>query len=199
MLRLTSLIGKADYAWVGCTGRNDGSNNIVYTWDTGGGACDASLFASHVYTTTSSHVEMYVYAHDGKLQTVATAGVALGVGCEGNHPPPGSPPAPPPAPPAAPPPPPPLPSKPPPPPLQPNSRAYEVCFPTEEVDTTGYSQYGDGEIYQHFADAANVCWNAGTECHAIVRFQDFYLLRSSAGSKTRFDGVSLWERGTCGL
>ena len=76
---------------------------------------------------------------------------------------------------------------------------YEVCFPTEIPDTTGYGQYGDGTMYVHFSDATKVCWQAGSNCNAIVKFQDFYLLRNSAGSTTSFSGATLFPRGSCGL
>ena len=199
LARLTTLIGSGNYAWVGCTGQNDGNDNIVYTWDVRGGTCDSSLFASHAYTTTSSSSTFYVYAFGGELLTVQTAGVSLGVACEGNHPPPALPPYLPPTPPVPPPPSPPPPFSPPPPPMLPDAPDYAVCFPTEIPDTTGYTQYGDGTMYVHFADAAKVCWTAGSACGAIVRFQTYYLLRSTSGGQSSFAGVSLYMRGSCGL
>ena len=186
-------------AWVGCIGENDGSDNIVYTWTNLGTECDSALFAAGQQTTSSSILMFYVYLSGGELYSVQTGGVSLAAMCQSSRPPPSLPPTSPPPPPLLPPPSPPPPAVPPPPPMLPDSLDYAICFPTEIPDTTGFGQYGDGTMYVHFSDAAKVCWQAGSNCNAIVHFQNFYLLRNTAGSTSSFAGVSLYMRGSCGL
>ena len=184
-------------AWVGCIGENDGSDNIVYTWTNLGTECDSALFAAGQQTTSSSILMFYVYLSGGELYSVQTAGVSLAAMCQSSRPPPSLPPTSPPPPPLLPPPSPPPPAA--------AAAADAARFVGLRVASRrrsrhdGFGQYGDGTMYVHFSDAAKVCWQAGSNCGAIVHFQNFYLLRNTAGSTSSFAGVSLYMRGSCGL